>query len=79
MFVAPAGRGHALGRRLTQAAMSAAQTAGRRAVLDVMNKDQAAIHTYESLGWKRFADLDHRHTGDQIEPGRAYVGPTVRP
>ena len=73
MFVAPSGRGHALGRRLTQAAMSAAEHADRRAVLDVMHKDHAAIHTYESLGWKRFADLEHVHHVDQIEPGSAYV------
>ena len=78
LFVAPSTRGHALGRRLTQTATEAANAAGLRAVLDVMNKDHAAIHTYESLGWTHFADIEHRHHGNQIEPGRAYIAPTTQ-
>lgn len=75
LFVAPTGRGQALGRRLTQTATKAAHDAGRRAVLDVMNKDTAAIHTYESLGWTHFADIEHQHSGGQEESGRAYLSP----
>ncbi len=77
LFVTPAGRGHALGRQLTQAATDAAQAIGRRAVLDVMNKDTAAIHTYEALGWTHIADIEHRHHGNQTEPGRAYAAPAT--
>lgn len=75
LFVAPHGRGHALGRRLTQSATEAAQAGGRRAVLDVMLKDTAAISTYRALGWERIGTFTHSFGGDGEAPAAAYAAP----
>lgn len=73
LFVAPHARGHGLGRRLTETATQAARQAGRRVVLDVMAKDHDAIRLYEGLGWRRFASIEHHHSGGATEPGVTYV------
>ncbi len=50
LFVSVRARGHSIGTILTQAATKRARQLGARAVLDVMEKDVAAIRTYERLG-----------------------------
>lgn len=76
LFVSPNARGFRLGSTLTQTATQYAQDTGNRAVLDVMDKDVAAIRTYERLGWIPLGQADH-HFGDQaVEPATAYIAPT---
>lgn len=75
LFVSSKGRGQHLGSRLTQTAQRHAQAMGRRAVLDVMAKDQAAIHTYEALGWTKIGSMDHQFGNGMAEPAFAYVSP----
>ncbi|MCG7320814.1 GNAT family N-acetyltransferase [Arsenicicoccus bolidensis] len=77
LFVSPDARGHHLGARLTETATDEAARIGRRAVLDVMLKDAAAIRTYEALGWRPLGDFNHHHSNDAAEPARAYVAPPV--
>lgn len=74
LFAAPAGRGLGLGRALTATATAWADQLGRRAVLDVMDKDTAAIRTYTRLGWMPLGPVDHHHPGGTT-PATAYVSP----
>ena len=59
LFVLRDARGHALGERLARTATDYAHRHGRRAVLDVMTKDGAAIRLYERLGWRRIGTTQH--------------------
>lgn len=74
LFVSPSARGHRLGEQLTEAAMHWAQERGQRLLLDVMEKDQAAIRVYENLGWSYLGDIQHR-VDDRTVPARAYAAP----
>jgi len=40
-----------------------------------MAKDAAAIHIYESLGWRRLGPTTHHVEPDRVEPAFAYVAP----
>ncbi|GAA5534968.1 GNAT family N-acetyltransferase [Deinococcus aluminii] len=77
LFVAPAGRGRGLARRLFRTAWAGAQALGKRAVLDVHHRNLAAIRLYESEGWRRVGTVD----GDWLDPGgsvprvHVYVAP----
>lgn len=71
LFVDPAARGHQIGKRLMEAAMQLAQKNQRVAVLDVMVKDEAAIRTYERLGWVQIGEFSHMFNGNS-EPAVAY-------
>ncbi|GLY14157.1 hypothetical protein Kisp01_11730 [Kineosporia sp. NBRC 101677] len=75
LFISPEARGEALGARLTDSATEIARKLGRRAVLDVMAKDKAAIRTYEKLGWERIAEVEHTFGDGQSTPAYAYVSP----
>ena len=76
LFLAPEARGEALGARLTTSATEIARELGRRAVLDVMAKDKAAIRTYEKLGWRRIAEVEHTFGDGQTTPAYAYASPS---
>jgi ribosomal protein S18 acetylase RimI-like enzyme len=76
LFVHPTARGYRVGQRLTITATHAAHDLGRRAVLDVMTKDAAAIRTYETLGWQRIGAFTHHYGDGQTEPALAYACPT---
>ncbi|MGL5826087.1 MAG: GNAT family N-acetyltransferase [Nocardioides sp.] len=75
LFVSTRARGLGLGRELTTTATRYAHKLRRPVVLDVMNKDHAAITIYEALGWSPIGTIDHVHSGGRIEPARAYVAP----
>jgi ribosomal protein S18 acetylase RimI-like enzyme len=75
LFVSPAARGHHLGAKLATAATDHAHRLGRRAVLDVMVKDVAAIHVYEALGWRPLGRFDHHFGEGRSEPAVGYVSP----
>ncbi|PNY82902.1 GNAT family N-acetyltransferase [Deinococcus koreensis] len=77
LFVDPAWRGQGLARQLLQVAQAAATAAGRRAILDVNEKNRAATALYERAGWQQVATVQ----GDWLEPDgqpptvRVYVWP----
>lgn len=75
LFISPDARGLRLGAALTRAATDYAQRDGRRAVLDVMDKDTAARRTYEALGWRPLGHASHVYGDGASEPATAYLGP----
>jgi ribosomal protein S18 acetylase RimI-like enzyme len=75
LFLGSEVRGQRLGQHLTSTATQAARAHGRRAVLDVMAKDAAAIRIYESLGWQRIGTITHQYGDGQTEPALAYASP----
>ena len=75
LFVLSTARGHAIGRRLVEAAQAAAHTDGLRLVLDVMTKDTAAIALYEHLGWRRIGTTDHDDGLGRTIAAYCYVSP----
>ena len=75
LFVLPTARGHAIGRRLVEAAQTAAHTDGLRLVLDVMTKDAAAISLYEHLGWNRIGTTNHDDGRGHTIPAYCYFSP----
>jgi ribosomal protein S18 acetylase RimI-like enzyme len=75
LFVLREARGNALGERLTRAAMEYAADIGRRLVLDVMEKDRAAIRLYERLGWERIGVTNHSVEGAPDILAYCYVAP----
>ncbi len=77
MFVSPHARGLRLGAALTRTASDHANAIGRRAVLDVMDKDTAAIRTYEALGWQVLGHATHPYGDGRTEPATAYVAPAT--
>ncbi|MCP2330747.1 GNAT family N-acetyltransferase [Actinoalloteichus caeruleus] len=76
LFVLSRARSHSLGERLTRAAMAHAVELGRRLVLDVMEKDRAAIALYERLGWRRIGSTTHALEESGV-PAYCYVSPRV--
>ncbi|WP_197320592.1 GNAT family N-acetyltransferase [Saccharomonospora sp. NB11] len=74
LFVHPEARGHRAGELLTRAVMEHAASEGLRLVLDVMEKDQAAIRLYERLGWRRIGVTEH-DSGHGLVPAYCYVSP----
>lgn len=71
LFVSPTARGQGLAERLARTAIDAAAGDGRRPVLDVMQKDRAAIRLYERLGWTSLGTFDHPRGDDRVEPAIA--------
>ena len=78
LFVSPSARGRGLAEQLAQTAMSAAVRAARVPVLDVMQKDNAAVRLYRRLGWQPLAAIEHRYGKHSVEPALAmyYEQPT---
>jgi ribosomal protein S18 acetylase RimI-like enzyme len=59
LYVAPAGRGQGLGRRLAEAAMAEARSLGYRAMrLDTLPSMQDAQWLYEVLGFREIANYN---------------------
>ncbi|MFZ3558802.1 MULTISPECIES: GNAT family N-acetyltransferase [unclassified Streptomyces] len=79
LFVVRAARKHAIGERLTRAAMDYGQRNGLRLVLDVMTKDVAAIRLYERLGWRKIGEAAHQYGNGQTINAVCYVSPDLGP
>ncbi|MFC8526619.1 GNAT family N-acetyltransferase [Nocardia sp. NPDC057227] len=76
LFVGTAGRNHGVGERLVRTAMAYATDRDKRLVLDVMDKDRAAIRLYERLGWQHIGTVTH-HFGEGGETGaQCYAAPS---
>ena len=70
LYVAPAGRGLGLGRRLSDALLDAARQAGhRRMVLDTLDRLVPAIRLYDGMGFRPIAPYY-----DNPLPGVVYMG-----
>ncbi len=76
LFVGPAGRRHGVGEQLVRAAMADAKEQARSLVLDVMDKNQAAIRLYERLGWQHIGTATHRFGEGQSITALCYVAPS---
>lgn len=77
LFVGPKGRNQGVGAELVHAAMAFAQDEGRRLVLDVMAKDEAAIRLYERLGWQNIGAVTHHFGEGKRTPAQCYVAPSL--
>jgi ribosomal protein S18 acetylase RimI-like enzyme len=77
LFVIREARRHAVGERLMMAATQHAAESGKRLVLDVMTKDQAAIRLYERLGWQPLGSADHEYGDGQQTSALCFVSPAV--
>ena len=75
LFVLPAARRHSLGKQLVRATSAYADEQGLRLVLDVMEKDTAAIRLYERLGWRRIGTTSHDAGRGEDVPAYCYVSP----
>lgn len=75
LFVDPDARGQRIGYHLARAAMEDAVRHQMRLVLDVMIKDAAAIHLYESLGWQHTGDVIHHYGDGLTTQARCYLAP----
>ncbi|GAB2484336.1 GNAT family N-acetyltransferase [Nocardiopsis aegyptia] len=73
LFVSPAVRGRGAALALMRRAMEFGREQGWQLVLDVMEKDQAAMRLYERLGWVCIGTIVHRFGEGQEIPGRAYA------
>ncbi|MBC9815826.1 GNAT family N-acetyltransferase [Nocardia farcinica] len=76
LFVGPAERRHGVGEQLVRAAMAYVKEQTRPLVLDVMDKDHAAIRLYERLGWQHIGTATHRFGERQSITALCYVAPS---
>ncbi|MGW6461783.1 GNAT family N-acetyltransferase [Streptomyces sp. NPDC055078] len=77
LFVLQEARGNTVGALLVCAATEHAQGAGIRLVLDVMEKDTAAIRLYERLGWQKLGVTTHVYGDAKSAKAVCYVSPGV--
>lgn len=75
LFVDPLARGHNAGSHLMKAALRYATAHHLTAVLDVMKKDDAAIHLYERAGWRPIGETSHTFGANQSVRALCYVAP----
>ena len=73
LFVAPAGRGHGLGRKLARAVTDWAAHHALDLVADVVATDTASIAIYERLGWQRIGSTVHDIGHGTEVPAYVYV------
>ncbi|MFC4498846.1 MULTISPECIES: GNAT family N-acetyltransferase [Streptomyces] len=75
LFVVRDVRNRAVGAQLVRTAMGYGVSHGRRLVLDVMVKDQAALRLYERLGWLRTGRTTHHFGAGQSIEAICYAAP----
>ena len=75
LFVDPLARGHHAGAHLMKTALQYATTHGLTAVLDVMEKDEAAIRLYKRAGWRPIGEARHSFGANQSVRALCYVAP----
>lgn len=71
LFVSPEARGNGLARRLMDMVENEAGQRSLTLVLDVMEKDRAAIGLYESRGWRRIGSMRHDLPAGEAVPAYA--------
>jgi GNAT superfamily N-acetyltransferase len=75
LFVDPLARGHQAGSLLMNAALQYAASHSLAAVLDVMEKDDAAIRLYEKSGWRPIGEARHTFGNGESIRALCYVAP----
>ena len=75
LFVDPLARGHDAGSHLMKAALQYATKHHLATVLDVMEKDDAAIRLYERAGWRPIGEARHTFGANQSVRALCYVAP----
>lgn len=75
LFVHPNARGNAIGERLMRHVAHYADDNGLRLLLDVMDKDTAAIHLYQRLGWQPIGTTRHPTGRGDTVPATCFVLP----
>lgn len=76
LFVGTVGRNHGIGERLVRTAMAYAAEREQRLVLDVMDKDRAAIRLYERIGWQHIGTATHHFGAGGRTTAQCYVAPS---
>lgn len=77
LFVVSTARSRTVGERLVRAAMTSASEHDLRLLLDVMDKDTAAIRLYKRLGWERIGTATHRFGDGEQVTAFCYVAPSA--
>lgn len=77
LFVDPEHRGLGAAKQLMATVLQYAHAHALVLVFDVMLKDRAAIHLYETLGCRRLGTIDHRHSDGLVEPAAVYLAPSA--
>ncbi|WNI16254.1 GNAT family N-acetyltransferase [Actinacidiphila sp. ITFR-21] len=77
LFVVRGARGQAVGERLMREAMSFGRARSLRLVLDVVERDSAAVRLYERLGWRAIGGAQHPYGDGRRVAVRCYVGPDL--
>lgn len=75
LFVDPRFQGKGVGSRLIREAVAWGRKKGKRLVLIVLEKDTAAIHTYEKMGWKRGVKYFYETKDGEKYLAFSYVAP----
>ena len=75
LFVDPLARGHHAGSHLMKTALQYAMRHRLTGVLDVMEKDDAAIRLYERAGWRPIGEARHTFGANQSVRALCYVAP----
>lgn len=75
LFVVSDARGVGAARQLMGAAAKFARDRRMRLLLDVMEKDKAAIRLYERLGWTRLGATEHDAGDGRSVPALAMLSP----
>lgn len=68
-------RRRSVGRRLLDAATSAAREQGRHAVLGVFDQDRSAIALYDNAGWRRLSSMDYSMSHGSTVLMHCYAAP----
>jgi GNAT superfamily N-acetyltransferase len=77
LFVDPKIQGKGIGKRLVEEAVAWGKKEGKRLVLIVLDKDEAAIRMYERMGWEK-GNVYPYMTGDGREyQATMYVSPKL--
>src|SRR5690625_1130465 len=69
----PGARSHGVAHALMTEAVAAARVRDWQLVLDVLEKDRAAIRLYERMGWVRIGRLTHEFGDGERAPALAYA------
>jgi ribosomal protein S18 acetylase RimI-like enzyme len=76
LFVGTAARGHRSGERLLAAGCAEARRRDLSPVLDVFDRNRAAIALYRRLGWRRLGSVEFNLPGHGVELLHCYVAPS---
>jgi GNAT superfamily N-acetyltransferase len=76
LFVSPAARGHGVGARLMDQAVTAARSAGRHPVLHVVATRADATAFYERLGWTLMGTVEETWNPGQTVSIHCYAAPS---